>query len=93
METATDLAPILTRLVAALERPAIPVDRALWDAPACAAFLCVSAAHFSQRIAPQPDFPAAISLPTESGRGTRRWKAGEVMAWADKRRERKAARS
>lgn len=85
-----DLSVVLSRLAAALERPTVPVDRALWDANACAAYLVVSYEHFRQRIACRPDFPDAIQLPTEGGRGTRRWKAGEVMAWADKRREKRA---
>ena len=62
--------------------PRVPLNIDLWDKQACAAFLKVSVSKFD-RYAARPDFPKARRLPTE-GRGTPRWKAMEVVGWADK---------
>ena len=85
---------LLTRLTATMERlmrPAIPVEYDLWDSDTIAAYLKCSAAHVMQRYAPLPNFPQTIRLPTGGSRGTPRWKAADVIAWAEKYQERRKA--
>jgi hypothetical protein len=81
----------LDKLIDKLDRPAIPVEIALWDAKMCGAYLQVSAAHYRDRIACKPDAPKAIILPTGGGQGTPRWKAREVIEWAEGKQERRKA--
>ena len=40
----------------------------------------------ASRIAGKAGFPKRISLPTDEGRGSPRWRYGEVMAWLDDRK-------
>ena len=37
----------------------------------------------ASRIAARPGFPRCYRLPTEEGRGTPRWRYGDVVAWLD----------
>ena len=79
----------LDTLIGVLSRPSIPSDRVLWDAEQAAAYLCASVRNSSERIACKPDFPRAIRL--SEIKGGLRWKAEEVMDWAESRREKRAA--
>lgn len=84
----------LRALIEALQKPkaAIPPERDLWDAETIAAYLKVSARQVAERYACRPDFPRPILLPSESGsRNHRRWKAKEVMEWAESLQERRRA--
>ncbi|WP_028451886.1 hypothetical protein [Chitinilyticum aquatile] len=74
-------------------RAVIPPEKQLWSGAACAEYLGVSTAHFQQRIAPLSHFPAAIELPTATGKNNqRRWKMVEVIRWAESlKQEKKAA--
>jgi len=75
----------LAAAVAARISPAIPLDIDLWSAAEIAAWLKVGTDQVLERYAPLPDFPKAIRLPTpDGGRGRPRWKAAEVIAWAEK---------
>lgn len=87
--TETALIEKLDALIAVLKRQAIPADRVLWDSEQAACYLCTSARNFAERIACKPDFPKAIRL--SDVRGGLRWKAEEVMDWAESRREKRAA--
>ena len=83
----------LAKLTEAVEkltkRPQIPVEADLWDSTHIAAYLKRSARHVMERLAPMPDFPKAIRLPTTSGgRGDPLWPAAEVIEWVGKYRER-----
>ncbi len=70
----------------------IPIDVQLWDAATIADYLHVTARHVTDRYAPLPDFPRPIRLPsTDSKRGRPRWKAIEVIEWAERYQERKRA--
>lgn len=89
MTTETALIDKIDALIAVLKRPAIPAERILWDAEQAAAYLGVTARHFAERIACKPDFPKAIRL--AEIKGGLRWKAEEVMDWAESRREKRAA--
>lgn len=89
-----DISAELRDLIDALRKPTarIPPERELWDDETIAQYLHVSARHVAERYACRPDFPKAIKLPTESGRNNpRRWKAAEVMAWAEGFQEKKRA--
>ena len=69
-----------------LERqPLMPTHQQLWSPAQVATYLGVSKRTVAERYAARPDFPQAIRLPSKSGRGLLRWKAADVMRWADKR--------
>lgn len=90
--TEPDLIDKLARAVAAHLPAQIPVDVALWDSSDCASFMRVSCGHFMQYIAPQPKFPQALRFPKLDGKtGQPRWKAKEVIEWADSHQEKRAA--
>lgn len=76
---------LINRLAAAVAdriRPQIPFDYEMWDIATIAACMKLSEAQVRERLAPQPDFPKAIRLPTTSGgRGHARYRAKEVWAW------------
>jgi hypothetical protein len=92
-EPMADLAEKLDRLIDVLSRPTIPADKVLWDAEAAGAYLGVSARQVSERYALMVGFPDTIRLPSQSGRGQLRWKAVEIMAWADRQRPKNAPRT
>lgn len=76
---------LINRLAAAVAeriRPQIPFDYEIWDIATIAACMKLSEAQVRERLAPQPDFPKAIRLPTASGgRGHARYRAKDVWAW------------
>ncbi len=73
-------------------RPAIPLSIDLWDSETIASYLKKSSRQVRERYAVMPGFPQAIRLP--SG-GTEKshplWKASEVIRWAEKYQEKRAA--
>lgn len=78
----TDLINRLAAAVAERIRPQIPFDYEMWDIATIAACMKLSEAQVRERLAPQPDFPKAVRLPTASGgRGHARYRAKEVWAW------------
>lgn len=46
-----------------------------------ARILKVHPKHFRERIACRPDFPEPVRLPSEKGRGTKRWFRDEFEKW------------
>lgn len=88
----TDDILTLARAIAAHMPPTIPVDVALWSTADCAAYLRISESSFQQRVACLPGFPQAIRLPRATGHtGHPRWKAREVIEWAEGYQERRVA--
>lgn len=86
----TELEQKLDELIQVLKRPTIPLDVALWCVADVATYLGVSDAQVRERYACRPDFPRPIRLPVAgSGRGHPRWKASEIIAWAERYQERK----
>jgi predicted DNA-binding transcriptional regulator AlpA len=85
----------LADLIDVLKRPTIPLSVALWSTAEVAAYLCVSESQVGARYACRPEFPRPIRLPVDScngkGQGRPRWKAGEVIEWAERHQERKRA--
>jgi len=67
--------------------PSIPIDVALWDAETIGEYLHVSAAYVKGSYAPLPDFPKAHRLPSANGKGHPRWKATQIIEWANKYQE------
>lgn len=90
--TEADTIAALARAIAANLPPQIPIDVALWNAADCAAYLRTSESSFYSRVACLPGFPQPIRLPRPDGRkGHPRWKAREVIEWAERHQERRAA--
>jgi hypothetical protein len=80
----------LIERIAAMSRPAIPVEIDLWDADTIGSYLKRSASVVRERIVCQPSFPAAIRLPNSNGQRMHPlWKAREVINWAESYREHK----
>ncbi|MDI3260276.1 MAG: hypothetical protein QJR02_11330 [Sinobacteraceae bacterium] len=62
----------------------------LWDASMVATYLGVTPARVREHYSTLPGFPVAIRLPaTGSKPGHPRWKAAEIIDWAERRRERR----
>lgn len=77
---------------AVLARTRIPLDIDLWDTETIANYLKRSVRQVSERIVCLPTFPRAIRIPSGGpGRSQPLWKATEVIAWAEKHQDRKAA--
>ena len=70
-----------------LIQPQIPITVDLWDAKMVGAYLKVSPRQVTERYALLNGFPPAIRLPSQNGRGHPRWKALEIIAWAEKHQE------
>ena len=86
----------LAKAIAERVRPEIPLSIALWDAGMIAAYLTVSRRKVLEHYAAMPGFPQAIRLPSgrPSGKSVKshpRWKAEEIIGWAEKLQERRVA--
>ena len=75
------------RLDQVLRRGYVPPERQLWSAQDIAAYLGVSPRTVSERYAARPDFPKPIRLPSTGETGLKRWRASDVMTWAEGRIE------
>lgn len=85
-----DLTPITEAIEQLGKQTIIPLDKRLWNADDCAAYLRETTKQFLERIACLPQFPKRISYPTASGSRSRpKWKAIEVIDWAEKHQERR----
>lgn len=83
-----DLIDRLAAAVAERIRKPIPIQVELWSAAEIAAYLKVSQRQVIERYSKLPDFPPAIRLLSAGRRSGRpRWRASEVIAWAEKYRE------
>lgn len=81
---------LIDQLVQAIQSRTIPVEFDLWDADGVASYLKVQRRTVLEVIAPRPDFPPAIRIPTSgSGPGAPRWKAVDVIAWAQARQDKR----
>lgn len=84
-----DIVDQLAEAIARRTARRIPLAVDLWGYAEIADYLKVSAPQVADRYAPLPDFPRAIRLPsTGRGRGHPRYKAAEVIKWAEKHQER-----
>ena len=89
----TDIEKKIAELIDVLKRPAVPLEIALWSVADVAAYLAMSDAQVRERYACRPDFPRPIRLPVygSSGRGHPRWKAQEIIEWAEAHQEKRRA--
>jgi predicted DNA-binding transcriptional regulator AlpA len=78
---------LLSAILAELRRPrpTIPLDVALWDADAVAEYLSCDRLYVLKHLATRPDWPPTIRL---AGPKTARWRAREVISWAQRRADR-----
>ncbi len=67
-------------------------DQRLWSIEDIAVYLNTSKSTIQTRIVCKPDFPTAISIPTQQGSTNRRWYPKEVKSWISKHRETKNRR-
>ncbi len=85
--TAIDLDQLAAAIASHMPRR-IPLAVDLWGVSEIAAYLKVEPRHVGERYACLPGFPRAIRLPSQGrGRGHPRYKAAEVIAWAEKHQE------
>ncbi len=80
--TLEDIAEFLRDL-----QPMVPINIALLDSGDIAHFLRMSRRNIRERITCKPHFPNPIRMPSEKGRGHCRWKALDVIHWAEKLEE------
>lgn len=78
----------LAEAINKISRPTIPLQIDLWDFATIGQYLKRDPQVVRERIAVLPDFPKAIRLPALKGRAHPLYKAAEVIAWAEKYRER-----
>ena len=86
-ETETALINKLAEAVAALARPATPLDIDMWDIATIAAVLKRDPQVVRERMACLPSFPKAIRLPTKTGRAQPLYNAQEVINWIQSYKE------
>lgn len=86
----TELIEGVTNALLSKIPPTISLDIDLWDAKTIGSYLKVGARQVLERYSLLPSFPMAIRLPSFSGgRSHPRWKAAEIVAWAEKFQEKK----
>lgn len=71
-----------------IEDISIPIIARYWNAKSVAICLDCSVSQVNDRYAPMPDFPKARRFPTVDNRKSHpKWKAIEIIEWADKWKE------
>ena len=74
---------ILAAILQKLSEKSIPIEVDLWDTEHIAAYLKYSYSTVRDKILPLPSFPRPISIRTVNGSGLPRYKAREVISWAE----------
>lgn len=90
----TDLQQLAEQIADAIKEgiEQVPMDYRLWTTRQIANYMRRSMRQVEDRIVQLPGFPQAIRLPTENGsKGRPLWKAREVIDWAEKHQEKRAA--
>lgn len=78
----------LDKIIELLSAPAVPIKDALWDKTQVGEYLGVSGRQVAERYALRRDFPKTINISGHSAvNAQKRWKAGEIIAWAERQRE------
>lgn len=83
------IAQKLDELIAATKAASMPVKERWLDAAGVAALLTLSERYIVERLAPKPSFPRPLRC---GGTGHPRWKAAEILAWAEQERSRGTGR-
>ena len=81
---------MLADTIAERMKPAIPISVALWSVNDIVAWSGYSRSTVDN-MTKRPDFPRAFRLPGLNGKGFPKWKASEVLTWAEQFRDREAA--
>jgi len=83
----------LKELIEQLLNPSIPVEVDLWSSKEIAAYLKQKPRTVAEVTCRIPGFPQTIYLPSATGKGRAhpRWKAREVIQWAEKYQENRVA--
>ncbi len=71
--------------------PAAPVDDTFWSKKEIGGCLGLGATSIDNLVK-RPNFPASYRFPTEGNGSQPRWKAKDVLAWAESFRGREAAK-
>jgi hypothetical protein len=74
---------ILAAILQKLSEKSIPVEVDLWDTEHIAAYLKYSYSTVRDKILPLPSFPKPICIRTANGSGLPRYKARDVIKWAE----------
>lgn len=74
---------ILAAILQKLSEKSIPIEVDLWDTEHIAAYLKYSHSTVRDKILPLPSFPRPICIRTANGSGLPRYKAREVIKWAE----------
>ena len=74
---------ILAAILQKLSEKSIPIEFDLWDTEHIAAYLKYSYSTVRDKILPLPSFPRPICIRTANGSGLPRYKAREVIKWAE----------
>ncbi len=74
---------ILAAILQKLSEKSIPIDVDLWDTEHIASYLKYSYSTVRDKILPLPSFPKPICIRTVNGKGLPRYKAREVVRWAE----------
>lgn len=61
----------------------IPIDIALWDASQIAEYLRLAPRTVAEKVTVQPTFPRPLHIGTGAKHKARRWKAVDVIEWAN----------
>lgn len=83
------IAQKLDELIAATKAASMPVKERWLDAAGVAALLTLSERYIVERLAPKPSFPRPLRC---GGTWHPRWKAAEILAWAEQERSRGTGR-
>lgn len=82
----------LAKLLVARLKTAQLLDLTLWTTENIAAYLNCSVRQVTDRHSKLASFPRAIRLPTADGhKSNPRWKAAEVVTWAERHQDKKRA--
>lgn len=81
----------LAHAIAESMRPTLPLDIDLWSADEIAAYVKMTPRYVAEHLVMHPSFPRPIYFPTgiKSKGGRRRYKASEVIEWAESWQEKK----
>jgi predicted DNA-binding transcriptional regulator AlpA len=76
---------LLAEILAELRGQRVAIGHRLWSADDVADYLRVDRRYVLERLAPRTDWPRPVKL-SDGIKAPVRWKAAEVILWAEKRR-------
>ncbi|PTN13199.1 hypothetical protein [Nitrosomonas aestuarii] len=86
----TSIIDQLAEAIALRAPPPVPIEKQVWNAKQCAAYIGKSYQTFMSYYAPLPSFPRRINFPsTSGGRPGPMWKAIDVINWVFSHQEKR----